>query len=334
MVGGVDHQAALPEAVGGERRKHLADQLVHARHQSPVGGASALLLGGSDRLDAGGRAPGADERMEPLRERLRMVRRRHATRVAVEVLPARHVRRMRQHQADAEAERRLLAGPAPDPDPVEIVDGGRGHVLVMHLVRRLAGPGVAQADPVRPGGAGQRAHVMRDPADVVGGVVPDQPVDVAVQLVRTDAVHAADQDRTVPGRAHGVRDRRRVGREHVVVRPHPVLVRVAAGEHRHPRRHADRRRAVGRVEHRARRRQGVQVGRVDHGVAVAAGDERIVLVGVDVEQVRDRWPGAGNLVPDAAESAGVAASAASPTELRSQGGAGPRAAPQATEQRY
>ena len=78
--------------------------------------------------------------MEPLGEGLRMVRRRHAPRVAVEVLPARHVRRMRQHQADAEAERRLLAGPAPDPDPVEIVDGGRGHVLVMHLVRRLAGP--------------------------------------------------------------------------------------------------------------------------------------------------------------------------------------------------
>ena len=241
---------------------------------------------------------------------------------------------MRQHQADAETERRLLAGPTHDPDPVERVDGGSGHVLVMHLVRRLAGPCVTQADPVRPGGARQLAHVVLDPADEVGGVIPDQPVDVAVQLVRTDAVHAPDQDRTVPGRSHCVGDRRRVGGQHVVVGPHPVLVRMAPGEHRHPRRHADRGRAVGRVEHRAGRRQAVKVGRVDHGVTVAAGDERIVLVGVDVEQVRDRRPGTGDLVPDAAESAGFAASAASPTELRSQGGAGPRAAPQATEQRY
>ena len=278
-----------------EGRKHLADQLVHARYQSPVGGASALLLGGSDRLDAGGRAPGAEERMEPLRERLRMVRRRHPTRVAVEVLPARHVRRMRQHQADAETERRLLAGPAPDPDPVEAVDGGRGHVLVVHLVRRLAGPCVTQADPVRSGGACQLAHVMIDPADEVGGVIADQPVDVAVQLVGTDAVHAADQHRTVPGRAHRVGDRRRVGGQHVVVGPHPVLVRVAPGEHRHPRRHANRGRAVRRVEHRAHRRQGIQVRRAHHGVAIAAGDERIVLVGVDVEQVRDRRAGASHV---------------------------------------
>ena len=256
--------------------------------------------------------------MEAVRERLGMVRRRHAPRVAVEVLPARHVRRMRQHQADAQTERRLLACPAPDPDAVEAVDRGRGHVLVVHLVRRLAGPGVAQADPLRPGGPGQRAHVVRDPADVVGGVIADQPLDVAVELVGTDRVHAPDQHRTVPGRPHRVRDRRRVGGQHVVVRPHAVLMRVATGEHRHPRRHADRRGAVRRVEHRARRRQGVQMGRVDHGVAVAAGDERVVLVGVDVEQIRDRRPGAGDVVPDAAESAGFVASAARPTELRSQ----------------
>ncbi len=232
--------------------------------------------------------------MEPVRELFGMVRRRHPSGVPVEVPPACHVRRMRQHQADAEAERRILASAAPDPDPIEIVDGSRGHVLVMHLIRRSPRPGVAQADALGSSGAGQLAHVVLDAADEVGGVIPDQPVNVAVQLVRTHAVHATDQDRAVPRRSHGMGDRRRVGAQHVIVGPHPVLVRVAAGKHRHARRHAQRRRAVGRVEHRACRRQGVQLGRTHHGIAVATGDERVVLVGVDVEQVRDGWPDAGH----------------------------------------
>ena len=61
---------------------------------------------------------------------------------------------------------------------------------------------------------------------------------------------------------------------------------MATGQHRHARRRADRGRAIGAVEDDPVHGELIKVWCAHEGIAVTAGDRRIVLVGVDVQKVR------------------------------------------------
>ena len=287
VVGGVDDQRILLQAPGAQRRQDAADHPVHAGDQPPVSGTGALRfrLGGAGQ--AGVRAPPAQVLRYRLAREPRLPRRRDAVRVVAVVRRPRHVGRVRQHQPHAQAERlgfRVCASPVAL--PLQESHGGVGHLLVVHLVAALAGARHRQAHVVGAGGAVQRPPVgHRAGAGIVGTVVAHQPLRVAAPLVRSHRVQAPDQHRPAAGRAEGVGHGGDARIEDVAVGPGAVLVRVQAGEHRHPRRPADRRRAVGGVHRHTRRRQPVQVRRLHQRIAVAAGHEGAVLVGENVEQV-------------------------------------------------
>ena len=78
------------------------------------------------------------------------------------------------------------------------------------------------------------AVVDAAPARLIGTVVTHEALDVAVQLVRTDGMHAPHQRRAIAAGTHGVGQCGDGGVEDMTVRPHPVLMRVAARERRHP----------------------------------------------------------------------------------------------------
>ena len=96
---------------------------------------------------------------------------RHAPVVARVVFGPRHVRRMGQHESDRQAERRLVALPAPGPDFLEIPAGGRRHVEVLQLVGALAAAGALEALRRRVVGAGEDAQVVSRDADRVRAVL-------------------------------------------------------------------------------------------------------------------------------------------------------------------
>ena len=192
---------------------------------------------------------------------------------------------MGQHEAHGEGEGGVVPGLAAGPLGLQPVDGAIRHVLVVDLVGALARPRLDQADPRRPRGAGQLAVVDAAAAEVVGAVIAHEALGVAVELVGAEGVHAADQGRPVAAGAHGVGQGGDGGVEDVAVGPDPVLEGVAAGEGGHARRHAQGRGAVAGVEDDAPGGEAVEVGGVDQLVAVAAGHEGAVLVGVQVEEV-------------------------------------------------
>ena len=132
-------------------------------------------------------------------------------------------------------------------------------------------------------------------AGPVRAVVADATFSKAVQLVRPVEVHATDLHWPVPGRAErvGVRGYGRI--ERLVVRPDFVFVWEPARDQGHARRDTDRRGAVGRRKTGAAGGQAIEVRRLDHRVAVASRDGRIVLVGLDEQDIRAVRPGSGGV---------------------------------------
>ena len=221
------------EAVPAQRLQDVPDQRIHPVDQRPVGrpGPQDEVVG--NLLDAAPGAPPCLERVQPVVERRADAGQGHAVAVPVEVGAAGDVGGVREHETHRQAERLVGHSRAPaDPVPVQEVDGRRGHVLVVHLVAALSGAGRFERSTRLPG------HLSA--AGMVGPVVADRPLGVAVELVDADRVHAAHQHGPVAGGAHGVREGGVVAAQDVVVGPHVDLVRVLAGQHRHPRRHADR----------------------------------------------------------------------------------------------
>ena len=195
-------------------------------------------------------------------------------------------RLMRQHEADGEAEG--FAGGCPGlPKPVEVVNGCVDNVLIVDLVRALAAAGQLEAHPGWSGRTCEGAVVDRArTARPVRAVVADAAFGESVQLVRPIEVHATDLHGAVSGRAERVGISGYCRIEGLVVRPHLVFVRIPACNQGHARRNTDWRGAVGRREPGAAGRQAVEVRRLDHRVAVASRDGRIVLVGLDEQDVR------------------------------------------------
>ena len=291
MVGGVDHQRVTFEIIGRQRVENLADHAIHALDQAPVGSAGAPRFVGVRVCQAGGRSPALQEGVCLLLIFARLARRRQAVGVTFIVGAARHVGRMRQHEANAERKGRVVhAGAALHAEAIKPVHGGRGDGLVMYLVAGLPGPGQAQTGAFWPGRAVQLAQ---DGTDIreggeVGRMVADQALAVAVQLVRADRVHAPDQRGPVTGGAHAVRQRGYAGIEHVTVGPDFILPGVTTGEHGHARGHADRRATIVAGEERASACQAIQMRRMHVLVAVAACNRRVMLVRMDVEQIGPR----------------------------------------------
>ena len=154
----------------------------------------------------------------------------------------------------------------------------------MHLVGTLACPRLDQAHTVGAGGAAQLATIHGAAAQMIGSVVTDQALSVAVELVRAQGVHPSDQGRAVSRRAHRVGVRWDAGVQDVLVCPHLILVWVPARQHRHPRGHADRGGTVGIPKEHSSARQPVEVRCLHQGIAIASGDKGAVLVRMDVEK--------------------------------------------------
>ncbi len=213
--------------------------------------------------------------------------------VAIKVGAQRHERRVRMEKAEMEEEGRLrvailgeeLRGPA-----------GQPVVLVEALLQgpRIDGAAVS-ADAVE-----MRVllyTLLPQPAHVVVTVLPggggppvgslaQHHVVEAVALAHRVEVQLADQLRLVAGVAQYTRQgERRVPVEPVLVALQPVGLGMQAAEQGAARRDAHRAGNVTAVEVRPPRREGVEVGRLDHPVAV--DPERVValLVGGDEENV-------------------------------------------------
>ena len=192
---------------------------------------------------------------------------------------------MWEHQANCEAE--SFTGRSRLPKPVEVVHGCVGNVLIVDLVRALAAAGQLEAHSGRAGRTRKGAVIDRSrTTGPVRAVVSDVAFSKAVQLVRTIEVHSAELDRAVSCRAErvGVRGYGRI--ERLVVRPDFVFVWEPARDQGHARRDTDRRGAVGRRKTGAAGRQAVEVRRFDDLVSVASRDGRIVLVGLDEQDIR------------------------------------------------
>src|SRR5262249_33005588 len=135
VVGGVEDERVLVQAVLAQRGQDLADQGVEAVDEAVVGGPGARDPGVGHLLDAALTAPAA---VVWVRGRLAMTGRRRAAGVAVVVLASCDERLMRQHEADREAERLVeQTSPTADAEPVQAVDRRRGDVLVVDLVGAL-----------------------------------------------------------------------------------------------------------------------------------------------------------------------------------------------------
>ena len=184
--------------------------------------------------------------------------------VVVIVLQAGDKRLVRQHETDRERKRlSCLAGALGDAEAVEVVNGRGGDVFVVDLVGALAVARQAQADAARPGRTRELAVIDALAPGLIGPVVADEPLRVPVQLVRPNRVHAANENRAIAARAHGVGEGGDAGVEDVGVGPDLVVAGVAAREHGHPRGHANRRGAIGVVERYAARGKGIEVRGLD-----------------------------------------------------------------------
>ena len=95
-----------------------------------------------------------------------------------------------------------------------------------------------------------------DPQEIGRIDIGRQALVVAVQLVRSDEMHLARQDRSVARCSEIVRDRWNLGTELGRVVIHAERVRQATGQHRCARGGADRKIAVRLIEDRGLRSQG------------------------------------------------------------------------------
>ncbi len=220
------------------------------------------------------------------RSRCRQTRRRHAVDEPSIVLGPRHIGRMRQHEAHREREGLQIALAASLADLVELGQGGRAAVLVQQLIGALSGARAIDADPVRVVGLGEHAHVVPRHARPVRRVVAYRPLHIAVQLIWPQGVKPPCEHRPMAAGAQGVGECRDVRGQHVLVGPHVLAAGMARGQHRHARRRADGRGRVTALEQHATTGQPVQIGRLGHIVAVAAGDTLRVLIREDEEKIR------------------------------------------------
>lgn len=192
---------------------------------------------------------------------------------------------MRQHQADRETEGIGAAIAPPGGDVFQLGASGVRGLDVLHLVRALAGAGDVDADAPGIVGLMQRPHVAAGDARIVGAVVADIARDVAMHLVRAHGVQPAGEVRAISRGAQRMQPGRAVGGEEVVVGPAVLRRGMAPGQHRHPARHADRRRTIGIVEGDAAGGETIQVRRLHHLVAIAAGHMTRMLVGEQEQQI-------------------------------------------------
>ena len=124
-----------------------------------------------------------------------------------------------------------------------------------------------------------------------GGEVAHDAAREAVALVLTREVHAPAEHGVVTGRAAAVGEGGEVAGHHVAVDEDPGVRGQPPGHEGAARRHAERAGGGGIGEAQALAGQGVHVRGLDHGVAVAAGDRGVVLVGHDAEDVGAAWHG-------------------------------------------
>jgi hypothetical protein len=127
---------------------------------------------------------------------------------------------------------------------------------------------------------------VRRPGEIGGVDVGGEAFLVAVQLVGADEVHLAGQDRAVAGRREGMRERRHRRRQLAGVVVGADGGRQPAAQHGEAGRRADRRVAVGGVEHHAAVGDRLQMRRLHHPAAIAGQGCGRHLVGHHEEDVR------------------------------------------------
>ncbi len=178
---------------------------------------------------------------------------RHVDRVRIVTVPVRlrrNERRMRMRERDGEEKRPIAAGAG------EIVNalhaGMRDLLVVVHLHAahaRTCLDHVAHADSRR--AVAGTLRPVRHPQKICRVDVRRQALVEAVELVRSDEVHLAAQDRAIAGRAQVMRHRRNRRGKFARVVERVDRMRKAARQHRKARRRADRRIAIRVVEYDA-----------------------------------------------------------------------------------
>ena len=211
MIGGVDHQRVLGEAVSLQAIQDFFDHPVHCGREAVIGGSRADLPIVGKIETIGETPPVAKIGMLGIVPRRRQPGQADLAVVVRKILGRADIGLVRQHQADGDGERRVVTALSRIPDLVEMIEGGFEHVPVLHLVGGLARTRALQADPERFLGAVEHPHPMGVAADPVGAVIADPPVDIAVQLVGADRVETADQRRPVAAGAESMGVGRDVG---------------------------------------------------------------------------------------------------------------------------
>ncbi len=161
-------------------------------------------------------------------------------------------------------------------------------VVVVGLQRRLADARRAQARgvvvPLEP--LAGRARPVRRPVEPGRIHVRREALLEAVQLIRADEVHLAGERRLVAGGAQHVGDRRRPGPQLRRVVEGTDRRRPAARQQRGARRGAERRGAVGALEHDPVARERLESGRLHDRVPVGRQVRGRQLIGHHEQHVR------------------------------------------------
>ena len=127
VIGGVYDQRVLGQAIAFERGQDITNKGIEDAHQGPVRGAGSQDFLWGDLLDAADAAPPAEIRVQAVGEGFGFPRHGHGAGVAMVILPSRHERLVREHEADRYTKGLgRLPRPAADPEAIQVIDGGGG----------------------------------------------------------------------------------------------------------------------------------------------------------------------------------------------------------------
>ena len=291
VVGQVDGERVVGQPILVERLHDATDVRVAEVHHAVVGGARP------GDIVVGNAIEQAHEPPQPLVERMQSVQvtRRYLGQVGVlREVPA----EVRLPNGERQVRHQISDGQRPGPLVAlrlrQILRRGHRDRLVVSLIVGVAGTRRldernARRELVAAALGVRRPRDQRLPSPDL--MIADELAREPVVHIGSDEVHPTRHGGLVPEGVEPVRPGRLAGRQFGGVVPDADAARVASGHERGARRHAERKVAVGVLEHRPAVGEPLHGGRLDGRVAVRRAHPRVVLVGHDDEDVRLRVGG-------------------------------------------